>query len=792
MKPMYMCMAIMLGAFGSAICPAAERPDMAAYANIQAADLQANPSNWWARAISFPDKIAAPPSGRAKKLGNDVRHRSMELAGAGLVWVPAQLTRSFMNLDPTREYYFAGTVNQTADRFHVIVDACFIRTEEDGREQWADAFAPQFEAAPAAAQADAPPVRIEAKLLDAEGGEGGAGVVLPPSAVEPPPTAEQPAAQLEVADQKAAARQARLEAKKRAKEEAQAAKAAARAREEAEAQDQAAAAEHKAETERQAKLETKQKKAAEKQARLDAKRRAEEEAQAATLAEQERLKAEAQAEKAAKAEARRMAKERQAKVEAKEKKAAAAQAEAEARRIAAEQKAEAERQAKLEAKVKKAAEKQARIEAERRAAEEAQAAKAAAQAERERQQTEARAREEAEAQARAIAAQAEADARRMQQEAERIAEEKRQAENAIREARELERIIAVEQARRQAAERQLAELQARQSTALAEVQAIEAEKAAALERIRTDAAAQEAARAAAVQAQLAAQTAQQDEVLRITREMAVRGEGMAGEAARLLAQEEKSRQAVEQDIFRLETESRPRPAEASRIPFQQEAEMQAALRAAELAAQTAAETASARPRAGRRKRRGRASSLRKKPRAPGRGGSRASRRGTDGRVRGIAAAGTTRAGWRPAAAVVPASARPTGSRRRSARQAAKNGWPLAAEAASSRRSWKRRRELKTPGRRPRNPSVEAGGRGGGARRAGWSQGNCVETFFRDVTNPGSPGELQKVMRYHGRRQRRAVTGAGTAQRPSNCWIWRRQTADRAGRRAPGRRGRRAS
>ena len=120
MKPMYMCLAIMLGSFGSATPLEAVTPDMAAYAKVEAAELQANPGNWWARAISFPDKIENPPSGLAKKLGNGVRHRSMKLAGAGVVWVPAHLTRSFMNLEPDREYCFAGTVNQTDEKFRAV------------------------------------------------------------------------------------------------------------------------------------------------------------------------------------------------------------------------------------------------------------------------------------------------------------------------------------------------------------------------------------------------------------------------------------------------------------------------------------------------------------------------------------------------------------------------------------------------------------------------------------------------------------------------------------------------
>ena len=355
MKPTYLSLAILLGWFGSATHPAAARSDMAAYAKIEVADLRANPGNWWARAISFSDKIESPPSGRAIKLGNGVRHRSMKLAGAGEVWVPANLTRSFMNLDPDREYCFAGTVNQTDDNFHVVVDACFLRTEEGGRENWADAFAPQSDVVPAAEPANASSVRIEAKLLDGDEGVGVAVVVLPPGVDAPPPTAE-PSVQTDAPGEKATEKQARVEAKRRAKEEVQAAKAAARAREETESKANAAAAEQKAEAERQAKLEAKQKKAAEKQARLEAKRRAAEEAQAAAQAE----KAEAQAEEAAKAEARRIAEDQQAKLEAKE---------------------------------KKAAEKQARLEAERRAEEEALAAKAAAQAERERQKAEARARE---------------------------------------------------------------------------------------------------------------------------------------------------------------------------------------------------------------------------------------------------------------------------------------------------------------------------------------------------------------------------------------------------------------
>ena len=215
MKPKYMCLAIVLGWFGSASPLAAAGPDMAAYAKVEATELQANPGNWWARAISFPDKIDSPPSGRAIKLGNGVRHRSMKLAGAGVVWVPANLTRSFQNLDPSRDYFFAGTVNQTDEKFHVVLDACFLRTEEGGSERWADAFAPQPETVPAAEQTDDSPPRIEAKILDAEGGEGGAGVVLPPSVVEPPPTAEQ-TVQVAVADKKAAEKQARAEAKKRA------------------------------------------------------------------------------------------------------------------------------------------------------------------------------------------------------------------------------------------------------------------------------------------------------------------------------------------------------------------------------------------------------------------------------------------------------------------------------------------------------------------------------------------------------------------------------------------------
>ena len=181
MKPMYMCLAIVLGSFGSATHLEAATPDMAAYAKVEAAELQANPGTWWARAISFSDQIESPPSGQAKTLGNSVRHRSMKLAGAGLVWVPTRLARSFKNLDLGREYRFAGTVNQTDDQFHVVVDACFVRTEEGAREQWVDAFAPHSNSAPAAEPADESPVRIEAKLLDAAAGEGGVGVVLPPA-----------------------------------------------------------------------------------------------------------------------------------------------------------------------------------------------------------------------------------------------------------------------------------------------------------------------------------------------------------------------------------------------------------------------------------------------------------------------------------------------------------------------------------------------------------------------------------------------------------------------------------
>ena len=487
MKTIWMGMAFILVMSGSASL-AESPPDMAAYATVAAGELAKNPATWWARAISFADRIESFPSGLSKKLGNGSSYRHMELAEAGVVWVPAAMANSFRQLEHGQRYSFSGTVNQTDERFYVVLDGCYIQSDEAGSGPWISAFAPPIVAPSAEPEREDPaPIQIAASRFDSAGTSGEA-VVMPPSIDGQTPEAEQQA-KLEAKEKKAAEKQARLEAKRHAKEEAAAAEAAARA-----------------ERERQ---------------------------QAEALAQ-------AQAEETAKAEAQRVADERQAELEAKEK---------------------------------------------------AAAAEAAVRAEREHQQAEARAREEAEAQAQAIAAQAEADARRIQQEAERVAEEKRQAENAIREAQELERQIATERARRQAAEQQLAELEARQQAAESEVQAIETEKNAALERLRGEYAAQEAARAAERQAQLASQTAQQDEVLRITREMAVRGEDMAGEAARLLAEEEKSRQAVEQDIFRVENEIRALQAETSRVKFQQEAEMQAAVRAAELAAQVAAENA---------------------------------------------------------------------------------------------------------------------------------------------------------------------------------------------------------
>ena len=182
MKPTYLCMAILLGLSGSATCPAAVRPDLAAYARIEAAELQANPGHWWARAVVFPDKIESPPAGLAKKLSNNVRHRAMKLAGAGLVWVPDHLTQEFQRLDPGRDYVFAGTVNHTDGRFHVIVDSCMVPSEESGGEQWTDSFG-ATPAAPAPGKTEGPPLRFDAPPPGPDAAADEAGVTLPARAV---------------------------------------------------------------------------------------------------------------------------------------------------------------------------------------------------------------------------------------------------------------------------------------------------------------------------------------------------------------------------------------------------------------------------------------------------------------------------------------------------------------------------------------------------------------------------------------------------------------------------------
>ena len=258
MKPLTTGLAIVLGMSGMAVV-AASQPETSAHARIEASELAANPSNWWACKIEFADVLESPLARKTRKLDH-ARYHEMKLQTAGTVWVPAAAAPAFEPLKQGAACDFAGTVDQFDGQFYVVVDA------------------------------------VSFSSGAGEGTDAERTVSPEPAASEPKPpeqAQDDEIAKRDAQEKKAAEKQARLEAKRRAAEEKKSAKAVAkaereriqaetRAREEAETQAKALVetAEAEAHAEEQAKLDAQKKKTAEKQARLEAKRRAAEEKKA--------------------------------------------------------------------------------------------------------------------------------------------------------------------------------------------------------------------------------------------------------------------------------------------------------------------------------------------------------------------------------------------------------------------------------------------------------------------------------------------------------------------------------
>ncbi len=353
--------------------------------------------------------------------------------------------------------------------------------------------------------------------------------------------------------------QAKLDAERKTAAEAQ-----ARAEEAARRQVQVEA-EAKLDAERKARIEAEQKAQAEAEARAEeaARRQAAEDAQRQAVVEAEakleaERKARIEAEQKAQAEAEARAKaeaEAQALLEAEKKAAAEAQARAEeeARRqaeVAAEAKLEAERKARIEAEQKAQAEAEARAKAEAEAQALREAEKIAAAEAQTRAEEEARRQAEAEAEAKLEAehkARIEAE-QKAQAEAEAIAAAEaavRQEAEAVK--RQMEEEQRAEEARRasEAAERELeAERQAR---ALAEstAQALAAERE---------------------QMELAAKSREQERLR--AREEANAKALAEMEEAKQRAEEDKQREALEEERLREEAQARAvAAAEAATLPF---------------------------------------------------------------------------------------------------------------------------------------------------------------------------------------------------------------------------------
>ena len=112
------------------------------YSKVDAASLVKSPQNSWARAIIFTDVLTAGPSGKTQRMDRK-DYMSMKLQTAGTVWVPMALVPKFQELAVGSTYSFAGTVDQIARRYYVIVDACYqIQTTADMKEQWTDMLNP--------------------------------------------------------------------------------------------------------------------------------------------------------------------------------------------------------------------------------------------------------------------------------------------------------------------------------------------------------------------------------------------------------------------------------------------------------------------------------------------------------------------------------------------------------------------------------------------------------------------------------------------------------------------------
>lgn len=289
------------------------------------------------------------------------------------------------------------------------------------------------------------------------------------------------------------------------------------------------------EQQRQEKLEAqKQAEEAREQARLDkaaAKKQIAEERKAVRLQQQEAKKLAAEEKKAAR-------------LKLLEEKQTARLAEQEAAKKAAEEKQIA-RQMAAEAKKLEAEEKKAAAEARK-----AELALQETEALRAREAEAARKAAERKADQEAARAEAQAVAELKQKE-EQLALQEKEALEALRQNERLAKLEADARARREASERRIAEYAARQAAAEEALAADEAQWQEELERMEAEAMAQAEAEAAEQAARLAEVKAQQEDALRMSREVAEHEQQAAEAARQRIADEEARRKELEQELARM-------------------------------------------------------------------------------------------------------------------------------------------------------------------------------------------------------------------------------------------------